>query len=57
MFFSVYVGWVDLKSIVLVKEVVGETGGLEECFEVEEGHVNSNYLTFRETLWISLHLV
>ena len=50
VFFSVYVGWVDFEGIVFVKEVVGETSGLEEGFKVEEGHVNSNYLTFRETL-------
>jgi hypothetical protein len=57
VFFSVNVGWINVERVVLVKEVVGETGGLKEGFEVEEGHVNSDYLTFRETLWISLHLV
>ena len=51
VFFSVYVGWVDFEGIVFMKEVVGETGGLEEGFEVEESHVNSNYLTFCESLW------
>jgi hypothetical protein len=50
MFFSVYVDWVDLEGIVFVEKVIGETGGLEEGFEVEECHANSNYLTFCESL-------
>ena len=48
--FHVDVGGVDVESVVLVEEVVGEAGGFEEDFDVEQGSMDVDYLTSRKAM-------
>ena len=48
--FHVNMGWVDVKSVILVEEVVGEACGFEEDFDVEQGSMDVDYLTSRKAM-------